>query len=160
MDHDDMSIIGRDRQHFWPARGLVGMAWDERHIVGGDLDGTQVKGIAGALREVYRVSDQSVETAMAQFRESVRSAYRKTQAAVVELPAVRALFPESFVEGIRDLDTIAVNFLNAADRQVWRVETRVFLTSRGYSPDLVDDYLRAVPNREGYLRRMAFLFVP
>ncbi len=160
MDHDDMIVIGRDRRQFWPGRGLLGMSWDERHILGGNLDGAQAKGIAGALREIYRVSDEAAATGRRRLRESAKAAYRKTQTALQELPDLRRHFPESFVAGIRDLDTIVSWFFDSSDIPEWRADTRKYLDRRGYSRELVDNYLWAVENRQDFLRRMAFLFAP
>ena len=159
MDHDDMVIVGWDRQRFWPSRGLQGMSWDELHIEGGQIDGMPVKGIAGALREIYRVSDVLAATGIAGLQESARAAYRKTTTALREVSALRQMFPEPFVERIGDLDAIVVRFLESGGGPEWRSETREFLNSRGYSSELVDEHLRAVQNNEAFLRRMAFLFL-
>ena len=91
-------------------------------------------------------------------RESAKAAYRKTQTGLHELPELRRHFPESFVARIRDLDTIVSWFFDSSNIPEWRADTRKYLDRRGYSRELVDNYLWAVQNRQDFLRRMVFLF--
>jgi hypothetical protein len=162
MDHDDMDIAGKNSVHFYPRAAFAAIADDEIHIFGGVCCGEAIKGEVAFLQEIYRVEKEVSETAQVVIRQAIEDAYKKTRHNLLHNPNLQAYFHEVFIERISDWDTIAARYLkirhDASAIDSWKLETKEFLSRRGYTDRMIDDHLCAVDSFDDFLTKYSFLY--
>ncbi len=82
------------------------MGMDSIHILGGKMGDDWIPGDAGALRQIYRVHATTADTGERALRTAARSAYQKTQSALMSSEELRGFFSPPFLNGIRDFDEL------------------------------------------------------
>jgi hypothetical protein len=162
MDHDDMDIAGKNSAHFYPRAAFAAIADDEIHIFGGISCGEAIKGEVAFLQEIYRVGREVSETAKVGIRQAIEYAYKKTRNDLINNPKLQAYFQELFIERISDWDTIAAGYLKVRQDpsaiDSWKMETKEFLSRRGYTDRMIDDHLCTVDSFDDFLTKYSFLY--
>jgi hypothetical protein len=159
MDHDDLFVLGKKKRYFWPYRAILGMYRDEVHVIGRCLEGHQVKGEFGVLREIYDVNETTAEAGRNVLQRSMRQAYEETLRAVESKPELRELFFEPFISCLRDWDSVVRMYLEPpGGGDVWKARASDYLRNKSYEPERIGNYLRSVDEHRDLLQRMAFLY--
>src|SRR5258708_20722504 len=98
MDHDDLTVAGSRYQYLWPWGEVCGMQRDQIHILGGEMGGEMIPGEVGALKNIYRVSDEIGVKGLKTLEEAMRGAYQQTQSQLDTNEELRGLFYPQFLE--------------------------------------------------------------
>jgi len=159
MDHDDLFVLGRKKRYFWPYRSVLGMYRDELHVMGRCLEGHQVKGEVGSLREIYNVNEATTEAGLSAFQCSMKQAYEKTLIALESKSQLKDLFFPPFIACLRDWDTIVRMYLDSpSEGEIWKPKALDYLRSKSYEPQRVRNYINSIEEHGEFLQRMAFLY--
>ena len=158
MDHDGTYMSGQRARDFRPLSALPAMIGDDIHIWGSK----GVKGDVELLRTVFRIDDRVEREAQSVLRAELRDAFQRTRRAVCEDPQVQSGFFPEFVERYTDWDEMVVGYLSLPEdplvRQAWVVRTSRWLEEKNYPDRLRREYLRAVEQHTGFLKKYAFLY--
>ena len=160
MDHDDLTVAGSRYPHLWPWREASGMGMDSIHILGGKMGDDWIPGDAGALRQIYRVNAVIADAGEKALKVAARTAYRKTQSALMSNEELRGLFSPPFLNGIRDFDELVPGLLGAEPEEIdlWKTQAATLLRVRGYKEELVSEYVRAIVHFREFFERTSFLY--
>ncbi len=179
MDHDKLRIPRTRDADYYPQRVLESMGADERFIFGRhnidegaspdecsvfDRPGISMSDIGAVefLREIYRVDRTVEQQGKAALFEALEQAYRTTQDELVNNPELQSFFHPTFVDRIRDWDTIVRKYLDVAEDPAalasWKEEVRAFLGRKEYEQELIGEHIRAVRKYADFLKRYAFLY--
>lgn len=162
MDHDELDIIGKRDVEFRPRSMLWSTIRDERHIFGGTWNGRVIKGEVETLKEIYRVEPATARKGLTNLRGAMKSAHRKTLEAVATREELRRLFRPSLLEQFSCWDAVVARYLKVRREPdalaSWKEEAGEFLSGRGLSQELVENYLEALEKHERFLRAYAFLY--
>jgi hypothetical protein len=159
MDHDDLFVLGRKKQYFWPYRSILGMYRDEVHVMGRRLEGHLVKGEVGFLREIYAVDETTADAGLSALQRSIRQAYDKTLSALESNLGLQDLFFPPFIDCLRDWDNIVRIYLESSpDSELWKPQALNYLRNKSYEPPRVRNYINSIEEYSDFLHRMAFLY--
>jgi hypothetical protein len=162
MDHDDLTIAGKNAKEFYPRGAYQAIADDEIHIFGGMSCDERIKGGVEFLQDIYRISGQVREDGAMALRKALQHAYKLTQQQLLNNPKLRAYFHESYLDKLFEWDAIVARYLKAngdpAAVEVWKKETEIFLTSKGYTKPMIYDCLCAVDSFDDLLSKYSLLY--
>jgi hypothetical protein len=164
MDHDDLHIMGTSVEPFQPRTVLYAMRADARHIarLSGDLEEAVGANHMGLLAEIYQVSRETWSMGHASFHQALVSAHRATREAIVQHPALQAIFDASSLQRMHDWDMIVRSYMatspDASHMATWQDETRQWLTARGYHEGTIHTYIQSLEGCRDFLARYPFLY--
>jgi hypothetical protein len=159
MDHDSVVIPDGGETDFHAPEAVHCMYLDEAYLWGkpGSILGT-----VDHLRNIYRISDETHERAMAQARKVLRQSYRKTQAELQRNPRLQSSFHPTLVERITDWNRLVRSYLRMQTEPAavlkWIARQRNLLTAKGYREHEIDDYFHALEANQAFLERQAEIF--
>jgi hypothetical protein len=158
MDHDTVVIPNFPDKDFYAPEAVRCMLLDETYIWGRD----PILGTVGHLREIYRISDELHEQALARARMALRKAYKKTQRAFSRNPKLRALFDPGFENRLFDWNELVKGCLrhkpDSPESSTWKDEQRKMFAEKAYQENEINDYLEAIETNRAFLERLSFLF--
>lgn len=165
VDHDSVSIPGRDYDQWTANHGFRGMRHDLVHVLGGTAGRRRVPGEVAALRSIYRVSDETAEEGMRAFRQSYREAYFQAHDAVEKNEALRKMVTRGYVRELRDWDELVRAWMEKrpeGDAEIarWRAEAATMLRARGYKDERIELLIVSVLNHVDDVERYALLSRP
>ncbi|MEA2490840.1 MAG: hypothetical protein QOH21_2632 [Acidobacteriota bacterium] len=163
MDHDSMAFSSVGADYYRPRRSVKNQAKDAKYVLGGYFNrDRKVRGDIAYLRDIFRTSKWTERQGMAAFRTAMKQAYDATQATILGRADLSRFFRASFIEKLRDWDELVSSYLatpqTRSARTAWKAASRAHLATRGYSADIVDEYVGTVTDQAKFLRRIGFLF--
>lgn len=164
MDHDNLNIANQSQADRQALGVLSGMDADDIFIWGiwSDAIEAYVSGAVDYLNQIYRVEDEMIVKGKKRFNKVMAAAYRKTHKEIESNPEFQQLFHQSFIDRIRDWDTIASEFLCLHPDEeaiaVWKKKTTDRLLKKGYDGKIIYEHLEAVEAHAHFLERFSFLY--
>ena len=136
------------------------MERDQIHILGGPMGGDVIPGEAGALRGIYRVSQEIGDAGIKALEDATCAAYRHTQGQLDSNAALQGVFYARFIQGYRDFDDLVPWFQRTDPLEIesWKQEALAYLKGRGYEDELAGEYVKTVSHFRAYFERMSFLY--
>ena len=162
MDHDNMFLIGSDREVINPSVAMRAMSSDERFIRGPMRKTDTARSEWHCLERIYHVGKRVVERGQDSFFEAMKTSYRKAQDEIANNGSLQEMFPPAFPRRVRDWETIVAGYIKArANRSAiaaWQREAAVFLRDNGYKDASIEEHLHAVEAYGELLNRYSFLY--
>lgn len=164
VDHDSVSIPGRDYDLWDPSVGFRGMRHDLVHALGGKAGRRSVSGSVQALCRIYRVEAATEEAGLRAFRRACRDAYFRAHDAVEQNDAMRKMVTRGFVRELRDWDDLQRTWAAREPGEEgvarWKEEATAMLRARDYGPERAAMLVEQIVINAGDLERYAFLYRP
>lgn len=165
LDHDSVSIPGRDYDRWGAGHGLRGMRHDLVHVLGGTAGRRSIPGEVAALRAIYRVDGATLEQGLRAFRMACRDAYFQAQEAAENNETMRRMFTRGFVRELRDWDDLLRGWSEAralGEEAVakWQREAAAMLRARDYENARAAMLVEAVVTNADDVERYTFLYRP
>lgn len=161
MDHDALSIPGKDEQIFYVTGALPWMRVDERHIWDRSTPERFATSEVGYLQSIYRIGKEVDAEGQALANGELRNYYKKTQQALLTDSRLQSFFSKRFIERLLDWDVIINGYLNHQSSSVaWKKRMRKMLDAKGYKPVSLDCYLEFIEKNWDFLGKYAHLCEP
>ena len=157
MDHDALSFPDLENGHYYAQTAMPAVLLDERHAWGRANPALFPESLVGYLLSIYRIGGE-VETRAASLAEEVlKSAYRKTQQAILSDVRLHAFYSDVFRSRMFDWDEFAHGYLNGRSAK-WEKKMRKLFAEKGYEADAFEYYTDAAEKGRGFLERNQFLY--
>ncbi|HSR52626.1 MAG TPA: hypothetical protein VLV83_17520, partial [Acidobacteriota bacterium] len=175
LDHDNLNLAPPDAEDYSLNKVFRNVYLDWKAILGGPLGGNnwlpesrlplqRLIGIKGHLERIYGIHQEVAAQGEAGFDQALADAYRRTQQAVREDPALSDMFHPRFRRRLRQWDRTAREYLavegNPQALREWQERTRLRLRREGIKEDLVEEYVQRPAAGVAFVRRFAFLWEP
>jgi hypothetical protein len=162
MDHDSVSMAGRDYKACDANYFLDSICSDLTHAVGGAMPGGFIPGSVGALKRIYRVDADTAREGMRALRRAMRERYHAGLQALERSPEVRHLFTARFLHEHREWDAAVRELISMwydEERlETWSQETVTAFVARGYEKDRAEAFVVALIDHRLLLPWFAFLY--
>jgi len=157
MDHDALSFPDLENGHYYAQTAMPAVLLDERHAWGRANPALFPESLVGYLLSIYRIDSELETRAQTLAHEVFKTAYRKTQQAILSDVRLQAFFSEVFRSRLFDWDEFARGFLNGRSAK-WEKQMRRMFAEKGYEADAFEYYTEAAEKGRGFLERNRFLY--
>jgi hypothetical protein len=162
MDHDNLNLADSSVKNFQSLGAHSSIALDELYIWG-IYDGVRhAIGAVDCLEIIYRPTQATFQQGRDSLHKEMADAYRKTHSELASNARLRQFFHPSFIERIRDWDTIVSSYLQIKDDPsrlaAWKDERTDKFKQRGYDKNVIVEHLIAAERYSLFLERYSFLY--
>ncbi|HKO54516.1 MAG TPA: hypothetical protein VJ276_01485 [Thermoanaerobaculia bacterium] len=161
MDHDSVSMAGRDYAACNANYFLDSICSDLTHAVGGAMPSGFIPGSVGALKKIYRVDVETAREGMRALKRALRERYHAGLQAL-ERPEIKQLFTARFLREHPEWDAAVRSMIaiwyDEARLETWEEETRSRLLESGYEPIRIDELIEGLLAHRLLLPWFAFLY--
>jgi len=157
MDHDALSFPDLENGHYYAQTAMPAVLLDERHAWGRANPALFPESLVGYLLSIYRIDSALELRAQSLANEWFKTAYRKTQQAILNDVRLQAFFSDVFRSRLFDWDEFAHGFLNGRSAK-WEKKLRKLFAEKGYEADAFEYYTEAAEKGRGFLERNRFLY--
>jgi hypothetical protein len=162
MDHDNLNLAGSSVKNFQSLGTHSSTALDELYIWG-IYDGIRhVVGAVDCLEIIYRPGQATSQRGRDALHTAMLEAYKKTHRALASKAKLRQFFHPSFVERIRDWDTIVRSYLQIKDDPshlaAWKDEMMERFVQSKEDKNVIVEHLIAAERYSLFLERYSFLY--
>jgi hypothetical protein len=162
MDHDNLNLADVNVETLQSLGAHAGTALDELYIWG-IYDGVRhVVGAVDCLETIYRTTKEVSRQGSDRLRGAVAKAYKKTHSELAKNSLLGEFFNPSFVDRIRDWDSIAASFLQIKDEpgrlELWKEEMLKTFVQNGCDKNVILEHLITTERFGKFLERYAFLY--
>ena len=157
MDHDGLSLPDLENGHYYAQTAMPAVLLDERHAWGRANPALFPESLVGYLLRIYRIDSKLEQHVQRLAEEGLKTAYVKTQQAILHDERLQAFFSKVFRSRVFDWDDFVRGFLNGRDAK-WEKKMRKLFAEKGYEADAFEYYTEAAEKGRGFLERNRFLY--
>lgn len=162
MDHDNLNLADSSVKDFQSLGAHASTSLDELYIWG-IYDGVRhAVSAVDCLETIYRPGQATIQQGRDSLHTAMAEAYQKAHSELASNAKLKQYFHPSFVERIRDWDTIVSSYLQIKDDPArlatWKDEMTEKFMQRGYDKNVVVEHLITTERYSLFLERYSFLF--